>query len=81
MARLGLSFQRPDRRAREADPEAMREWTETTYPAIRATAEEEDAMVLFADQVGRTTSRAGPGARRAGLRSSPAPGTGSASTR
>lgn len=28
--RLGLSFQRPDRRAREANPELIREWTETT---------------------------------------------------
>jgi len=36
--RLGLSFQRPDRRAREADPEAMAAWTGQEYPAIRAKA-------------------------------------------
>lgn len=50
--RLGLSFQRPDRRAREADPEAMAAWTNTEFPAIRAKAAVEDAVVMFADQVG-----------------------------
>jgi transposase len=50
--RLGLSFQRPDRRAREADPEAMRQWTSETYPAIRAKAKAQDAVVMFGDQVG-----------------------------
>ena len=50
--RLGLSFQRPDRRAREANPEAMAEWTEVTYPTLRAKAKEEDAVIMFGDQVG-----------------------------
>ncbi len=50
--RLGLSFQRPDHRAREADPEAMDAWTNSEFPAIRAKAEAEDAVVMFADQVG-----------------------------
>ncbi|MBB0232428.1 IS630 family transposase [Streptomyces calidiresistens] len=52
MDRMGLSFQRPDRRAREADPAAIEEWTRTTYPAIRARAAAENALVMFADQVG-----------------------------
>lgn len=50
--RLGLSFQRPDRRAREANREVIREWTETTDPAIRAKAKDDDAVIMFADQVG-----------------------------
>ncbi|WP_211228674.1 IS630 family transposase [Glycomyces tenuis] len=52
MARLGLSFQRPDRRAREADPEAVAAWTDTESPAIQAKAEAEDAVIMFGDQVG-----------------------------
>ena len=52
VARLGLSFQRPDRRAREADPEAIDAWTGSEYPAIQAKAAKEGAVVLFADQVG-----------------------------
>lgn len=52
LRRMGFSFQRPDRRAIEADPEAMRVWVEQTYPALAARAKAEDAVVLFADQVG-----------------------------
>ncbi|MGQ4601534.1 IS630 family transposase [Nocardia sp. R6R-6] len=52
LRRTGLSFQRPDRRAIEADPEAMAEWVESTYPALVERAEAEDAVILFADQVG-----------------------------
>lgn len=52
LRRLGLSFQRPDRRARQADPDAVDAWTSTEYPAIRAQAAAEDALVSFADQVG-----------------------------
>ncbi|WP_461111150.1 transposase family protein, partial [Streptomyces calidiresistens] len=35
MDRMGLSFQRPDRRAREVDPAAIEERTPTAYPALR----------------------------------------------
>ncbi|WP_157117781.1 IS630 family transposase [Nocardia vaccinii] len=52
LRRMGLSFQRPDRRAIEANPEAMAEWVETTYPALARRAEAEGAVILFADQVG-----------------------------
>lgn len=52
LRRLGLSFQRPDRRARQADPEAIDAWTRTEYPAIHAQATAEGGVVLFADQVG-----------------------------
>ena len=53
LRRIGFSFQRLDKRAIEADPEAMREWVEQTYPALREQARAEDAvLLLFGDQVG-----------------------------
>jgi transposase len=52
LRRRGLSFQRPDRRAIEANPEAMAEWVQATYPALVERAEREGAVILFADQVG-----------------------------
>lgn len=52
LRRMGLSFQRPDKRAIEADPEAMRTWVEETYPALRERARVEGALILFGDQVG-----------------------------
>jgi transposase len=52
LRRMGFTFQRPDRRAIEADPEAMREWVEVTYPALRERARTEGAVILFGDQVG-----------------------------
>ena len=52
LRRMGLSFQRPDRRAIEANPVAMAEWVESTYPALAERAEREGGVILFADQVG-----------------------------
>lgn len=52
LRRMGFSFQGSDKRAIEADPEAMREWVEETYPALRERARSEGAVVLFGDQVG-----------------------------
>lgn len=50
--RWGLSFQRPDRRALQADNEAIAQWREETYPQIRKQAAGEGAQVYFGDQVG-----------------------------
>jgi transposase len=52
LKRWGLSFQRPDKRAVEQDPEAVRRWHEETWPAIRAKVKKDGGEVLFADQVG-----------------------------
>lgn len=52
LKRWGLSFQRPDKRAVEQDPEAVARWHEETWPAIRAKAKKDGGEVLFADQVG-----------------------------
>ncbi|MEZ3182802.1 winged helix-turn-helix domain-containing protein [Streptomyces pimonensis] len=52
LKRWGLTFQRPDKRAVEQDPEAVRTWHEETWPAIWARAKADDGEILFADQVG-----------------------------
>jgi transposase len=41
LRRMGLSFQRPDRRAIEANPEAMAGWVASRYPALVKRAEGE----------------------------------------
>jgi hypothetical protein len=76
LKRWGLSFQRPDKRAVEQNPEAVRLWHAETWPAIRAGARKDGGEVLFADQVGirsdqvtgRTWGERGrtPGVRRSG---------------
>jgi len=56
LKKLGMSPQRPLDRASQADPERVRIWKETTYPAIRAQAVRVGARVFFADEaVVRTT--------------------------
>ncbi|WP_435866549.1 winged helix-turn-helix domain-containing protein [Streptomyces yangpuensis] len=52
LRRWGLSFQRPDKRAVEQDPQAVRRWHEETWPAIQAKTKKDGGEVLFADQVG-----------------------------
>ncbi|MEV7676833.1 IS630 family transposase [Streptomyces sp. NPDC088752] len=47
-----MSFQRPDKRAVEQDPQAVRRWHEETWPAIRAKAKRDGGEILFADQAG-----------------------------
>lgn len=49
---VGLSFQRPDKRGVEQNPEAVRVWREETWPVIRAKAKAEGGEVIFAGQVG-----------------------------
>jgi transposase len=50
--RLGLSAQRPLWRAWQADPEAVQKWKTEQFPAIRAQAKAEGAIVYFADEAG-----------------------------
>ena len=49
---LGLSPQRPLWRAWQADPDAVARWETGEFPAIRAAAKAEGAMVYFADEAG-----------------------------
>lgn len=48
----GLSFQPPDKRAVEQDPEAVRRRHEEAWPAIRAKAKKDGGGFLFAGQGG-----------------------------
>jgi transposase len=52
LRRLGFSFQRPDRRAVEADPAVLWEWTEQRWTELRKRAAAEKAQIMFLDQVG-----------------------------
>ncbi|MCI4040018.1 IS630 family transposase [Streptomyces sp. TRM75563] len=52
LKRWGLSFQRPDKRAVEQDPEAVARWHQEIWPKIRAKVKADGGDILFADQVG-----------------------------
>ena len=49
---LGLSAQRPLWRAYQQNPEAVKRWLETDYPAIRRRAKRAGAQIFFADEAG-----------------------------
>ena len=49
---LGLTPQRPVRRAIEQVPAKVREWLTVDYPAIQAKARKAGAQILFADEAG-----------------------------
>ena len=49
---LGLSAQRPLWRGNQQNPEAVKQWLETDYPAIRRRAKREGAQIFFADEAG-----------------------------
>lgn len=55
LGRLGLSPQRPLVRAYEQDPERVKRWKETEYPAIREQANRAGAAIFFADEAGVRT--------------------------
>jgi transposase len=56
----GFSPQRPQRRALEQNPVAVRRWLAETYPAIRAQAKREGGVVLWLDEMGvRSDAAAG----------------------
>jgi transposase len=56
----GFSPQKPQRRALEQNPAAVRAWLAETYPAIRARAKREGGLVLWLDEMGiRSDAAAG----------------------
>src|SRR3989304_5727440 len=60
LARWGFTPQKPLRRAYERDPEAVRHWLTTAYPAIRAHARREGATIYWGDEIGvRSDHQAG----------------------
>lgn len=50
--RLGWSCQRPARRAREQDAEAVARWKNETWPRLRRIAEKEGRTIVFVDESG-----------------------------
>lgn len=49
---MGLSVQRPLRRAYQQDPEAVDRWKKEQFPAIRIEAKKTGATIYFADEAG-----------------------------
>ena len=52
LKRWRFTAKRPQRHARDQDPEEVRQWLEETYPAIAARAQHEDAEIHWGDEVG-----------------------------
>lgn len=52
LRRSGFSFQRPDRRAIEADATAQWDWAERAWTELCGQAASEGARIMFLDQVG-----------------------------
>ena len=50
--RLGLTPQKPLRRAYERDEEAVDEWVQKTYPAIKKRAKKQGAQIFWLDEAG-----------------------------
>ncbi len=67
LTRWGFTPQKPVRRAYERDPEAVRQWLTTAYPAIRARARRERATIYWGDEMGvRSDHQAGTSYGRRG---------------
>lgn len=49
---LGITPQKPLRRAYERDPKAIRTWTERTYPTLKARAKRAGGRIFFLDEAG-----------------------------
>jgi len=52
LARMGLTPQKPQFVAAERDPARVKQWEEVEYPAIRAAAEKDNALIFFGDESG-----------------------------
>lgn len=52
LRRMGLSPQKPLRRAYEQDPEQVQHWLDEEYPAIQALAKQQRATIYFGDESG-----------------------------
>lgn len=52
LRRWGYTSKKPARHAKKQDPDEVREWLEETYPAIEQRGKEEDAEILWTDEVG-----------------------------
>lgn len=67
LRRWGYTPQRPARRSYKQDPEEVRKWLETRYPAIEKRAKKEEGEIHWGDETGvRSTCHAGRGYARKG---------------
>ncbi len=53
---IGLSYQKPDKRAMEQDSKQRREWTQRTLPALKEKAKKQRAVLLFEDEASLSLS-------------------------
>ena len=56
LKRWGYTAKKPQRHARDQDPEEVQEWLEKIYPAIEEQAAEEHAEILWGDETGIDTN-------------------------
>lgn len=62
MNKLGFTYQRPERRAREQNQAAVKQWLDETYPMIKRKAKFHGAVIMWADETANMAgaeSRAG----------------------
>jgi len=52
LRRWGFTPQKPMRRAYERDPAAVKAWLKEQYPAIKKRAKQENALILWGDEMG-----------------------------
>jgi transposase len=52
LKRWGYTAKRPTRHATDQEPEEVREWLQNEYPEIEELAEQEDAVILWCDEMG-----------------------------
>lgn len=52
LKRLGLTVQKPLKRAYQRNPQAIQEWTQEAFPAIAAQARQDNADIYFWDESG-----------------------------
>ncbi len=52
LARWGYTSKKPQRHARDQDPEEVQEWLDETYPKLEKQAETEDAEIFWCDETG-----------------------------
>lgn len=50
--RWGFTPQKPKKKAYEQNPKAVKKWLETQYPAIKASAKQENAEIHWGDETG-----------------------------
>lgn len=56
LKRWGYTAKKPQRHARDQDPDEVQEWLEKIYPAIEEQAAEENAEILWGDETGIDTN-------------------------